>query len=570
MLACAAPLLITACGAPTDRAGLPTDPDREAVVAERHMVSAAHPAAVEAGLKVLRAGGSAMDAAVAVQMVLGLVEPAESGIGGGGFLLHYSAASGKVSFYDGREAAPGTAATDRFLVFGRPMPLWAAVPGGRAIGVPGLVSMLEIAHDDHGRLPWATLLAPATRLATDGVDMPGRLQRQLDTDRTLRMFGDMRRAFHRQARGESPRLVNLPLADTLDALAEQGPRAFYEGPIAEALVERARTPVLWPGDLTVDDLAAYEARRRDAVCADYRQWRICGAAPSSSGGIAVLQILGMLEHFDIAALDPGSATAAHLIAEAGRLAFADRARHVGDPDHVDVPIDALLDRGYLARRAALIDTDAAREHAPAGEPPAVADPDRARSPAPGRGRGTSHFSVVDADGDAVALTSSNEAPFGSRMMSGGFVLNNQLTDFDFAGDAEGRDGPNLIAPGKRPRSSMSPVLVFDADDELRLVLGSRGGSRIIGYVAHTLLAVLDWELDVQQAISLPRVLHRGAVLELEADTPAAELRSELMTRGHAVAVHALTSGLHGIEPAPGGGWRGGADPRLDGVAAGDD
>lgn len=531
------------------------------------MVAAANPLAVDAGLEILRRGGSAVDAAIAVQAVLGFVEAPETGLGGGGFLVYHDAARGQVQVFDGRETAPAAARPDRFLTAGRPLPRWLAITSGRAVGVPGLAAMLERAHLEHGRLPWPELFEPAIRLARDGVPMPARLRAQVGADATLRFWRDTRRAFVAPAGEAAPRLRNSAYAATLETLAAHGARGFYEGAIAAALVERARARGAWGSDITLQDLAAYEARERAPVCGPYREWTVCGAPPPSSGGIAVLQILGLVERFGLRELGPGSAEAMHLLVEAHRLAFADRDRHVGDPDFVDVPAADLVDRGYLAGRSLLIDPGRAMDRALAGSPGGRAAGDAPRHPA-APGGGTSHFTIVDGLGNVVSLTSSIEAPFGNRAMSAGFLLNNQLTDFAFRPGAGDEPHPNAVAPGKRPRSAMSPVIVFDAQGEVRLAIGARGGPRIVAYVVKALVGVLDWDLEIQEAISLPNFVHAGGRLELERNTPLAARAAEFAARGHRVREAELASGLHGIERVAAG-WRGGADPRLDGVARGD-
>lgn len=536
--------------------------------AARFMVSAAHPLAVEAGLDVLRRGGHAVDAAVAVQMMLGFVEAPETGIGGGGFLLYRDAARGTMEFLDGRETAPAAARPDRFTLLGRPAPRWLAIPSGRAVGVPGLVAMLELAHARHGRLPWPDLLEPAIQAAERGVPMPGRLVVESRGDASLRLFADTRRQFVSPARATRPILRNPDYAATLRVLAQRGPRAFYEDEIATALVERARARRPWRGDLELADLRDYEARERAPVCGRYRQWTVCGPPPPSAGGVAILQVLGMLEPFPLAELGPDSVAGVHLLVEAQRLALADRDQHLGDPDFVDVPTAALLDPAYIALRATLIDPRRAMRDAPPGDPVRAIAGGAAQVPPAAPAGGTSHFSIVDAEGNVVALTASIEAPFGSRMASGGFLLNNQLTDFSFAPRRGEREHPNAVAPGKRPRSSMSPVIVLDEAGEIRLVIGARGGPRIIGYVLKVLVAVLDWDLDVQEAIALPNFAHLAGRLELERDSRLAARGAELEALGHRVRHATLASGLHGIEPV-GTGWRGGADPRLEGVARGD-
>lgn len=551
----------------------PATPDRisqplEDRQASEMMISAAHPLAVEAGLVMLRQGGHAVDAAIAVQMVLGLIESPETGIGGGGFMLLHQAGIEQPLVYDGREVAPAAAQADRFQLLGASLPLALAIPSGSSVGVPGLVAMLALAHQEHGRLPWPTLLAPAIALAESGLPMPTRLQRQIEADWSLRLFSDTRQLYRVQAGNEPPVLRNQALAETLRQLAEQGPQAFYQGPIAAQFVQRVNSARWGADDMTVEDLAGYRALKRDALCAPYREWTLCGAPPPSSGGITVLQIMGMLEHFDLGALTPGSAQSLHLITEASRLAFADRNAYIGDPDFVQMPIDGLLAADYLRQRAELISSDNTLASVHPGEPGIRVEKREVELAPDADERGTSHFSVVDAQGNLLALTSSNEAPFGSRMLSQGFVLNNQLTDFSFDPRLGDASHPNAVAGGKRPRSSMAPIVVLDAEGEPRLVIGSRGGSRIIGYVVKALVGVLDWDMDVQQAIALPNHLDRGLGLELEAGTALEQQVTALETLGHEVQLVPMTSGLHGIEWT-GEQWRGGADPRLDGVALGD-
>jgi gamma-glutamyltranspeptidase/glutathione hydrolase len=436
-----------------------------------------------------------------------------------------------------------------------------------------MVSMLHLAHAHHGRAPWKELLKPAIDMAESGVPMPERLRQQLSGDPSLLLFRGTRRNLRSQ-RSEDV-LENVDLADTLRRVAEGGPQAFYRGEVAESIVAAATGRRLWPSDMTLEDLADYKATLREPVCGTYRQWRICGAPPPSSGGIAVLQTLKMLERFDLAATAPGSVEAVHLIAEASRLAFADRDQYVGDPAFVDVPVEALLDPVYLAGRSALISLERAMGSAPAGDPTGAA-------PATGGGvppndideegkeaddHGTSHLVIMDTEGNVVSLTGSIESPFGSRLMVRGFLLNNQLTDFSFRPTTGGLMRANAVAPGKRPRSSMSPTIVFGPDGVVRMAIGSRGGSRIIGYVIKSLIGVLDWNLDLQEAIALPNFLHRGQTLELERGTPLEAIVPELVSRGHRVDVRTLTSGLHGVERVSGT-LRGGADPRLGGLACG--
>lgn len=514
---------------------------REPVVAKEFMVAAANPLAVEAGVAVLARGGSALDAAIAVQMVLGLVEPQSSGIGGGAFLLHWSQQGKKLRSYDGRETAPATAAPDRFLdAQGKPLPFMEAVVGGRSVGVPGVLRMLERAHRRHGRLPWGELFGAAIRIAEEGFETPSRLRAALAEERFL-----LDALFFDQDGKPKSRIVNREYAATLRTIAREGVDAFYRGAIAADIVRAVRSHSK-PGDLSEEDLAAYRALEREPVCGRYRGRRVCSMGPPSSGGVAVLQMLGVLERTAFALAPPHSVQAVHLFTEAGRLAFADRARYLGDPDFVAVPVQKLLSNTYLNSRSSGI-TERSMGEALAGDTEAT---------------GTSHVSIVDRQGDAVAMTTTVESPFGSRIVVRGFILNNQLTDFDFLPGAA-----NAVRGRKRPRSSMAPTMVFGKDGGLQLVLGSPGGAMIINYVAKALVARLDWGLDLQAAVAAPNLGTRNGPTLLERETPYAALEQGLAERGHRVVLMPLLSGLHGIERAPGG-WRGAADPRRDGAAMG--
>ena len=515
---------------------------REAVVARQFIVAAAHPLAAQAGYDVLARGGSAVDAAIAVQMVLGLVEPESSGIGGGAFLLHWSQHEQKLRSYDGRETAPAAARADRFMRDGRPMGFYDAVVGGRSVGVPGVMRMLELAHARHGRLPWAELFRPAIEAAEQGFALSPRLHALLEAERYLRDEPQARAIYYGKAVGE--RVVNREYGATLRAVAARGASAMYEGEIAADIVRAVRSHAK-AGDLTVADVAAYQAKEREPICAPYRVWRVCSMGPPSSGGIGVLQILGILERTRFAAAPPQSAPALHFFSEAGRLAYADRARYLGDPDFVPVPVARLLSPAYLGKRAGLIGERSLRRALP-GDLEA----------------GTSHLSIVEANGDAVAMTTTIESGFGSRIMVRGFLLNNELTDFDFVPGSA-----NQVGAAKRPRSSMAPTMVFDAAGRLQLLVGSPGGSAIINYVAKALVGVLDWQLDIQQAIELPNFGSRNGPTELESGSRYEALAPALAERGHDLRLVQLESGLHGIERVPGG-WRGGADPRREGVARG--
>ena len=535
--------------------------------AQRHMIAAANPHASEAGREMLRAGGSAVDAAIAAQMVLTLVEPQSSGIGGGAFLLHYDAASSAVAAFDGRETAPAAADEGLFLKDdGTPMGFWDAVVGGRSVGVPGLLRMLWLAHEKHGRLPWAFLMEPAITLAEQGFEVSPRLHALVSRDRFLASDPTARAYFY--GPDGAPKAIgtilrNPELADTLRRIAWGGPEAFYAGPMAEDIVAKVQGVAGNPGLMTLDDLAGYQAVEREPVCAPYRIWQVCGMPPPTSGGVAVLQMLGALERFDLSSMQPNGPEAAHVIAEAGRLAFADRNTFLADPDFVAVPVARLLDRDYLRTRGLLIAPDATMGKATPGLPTESAAMPRQDDPP-----STSHLSVVDERGNAVSMTSSIESAFGARQMVRGFLLNNELTDFSFRAESDGRPVANQVQAGKRPRSSMSPMLVLDRDGKLLLAVGSPGGSRIIGYVARSLLAMLDWGLDPQEAVALPHVVNRNGSTDLEFGTAVTAAASGLEARGHDLNFRDLTSGLHAILVTPEG-LRGGADPRREGVALGD-
>ena len=546
---------------------------RAGLVAESGMVVAANPHAARAGARILAAGGAAIDAAIAAQLVLNLVEPQSSGIGGGAFLLHYDGTARALAAYDGRETAPAAAMPELFVKPDGGLPGYIeALVGGRSVGVPGLLRMLEAAHRTHGALPWADLFEPAIALAEAGFAIGPRLNKLLARVPTVARFPDTAAYFldgDGKPKPVGAMLRNPAFADTLRRIAAGGADAFHRGAIADDVVRVVATSAINPGGLSAGDMAGYAARLRPPVCLAYRGYRVCGMGPPSSGGLTVLQILGLLERFDVGALAPNSADAVHLFAEASRLAYADRNMYIADSDFVAVPTDGLLDRSYLRARAALIDADVVAADVAAGAPPGAEGARRkARSPEP---PGTSHVSVVDRRGNAVALTSSIEFAFGSALMVRGFLLNNQLTDFSFAPERDGRDVANRVQPGKRPRSSMAPTMVFDADGRLRLVVGSPGGSRIICYVAGTLIAVIDWGLDAQAAVELPHRCNRGGATELERDTALVALRDALEARGHTVKLRDMNSGLHAVQLGHEGDEAvlfGAIDPRREGLAAG--
>ncbi len=542
---------------------------KEPVEAERQMVVAANPLAAQAGLEILRAGGSAVDAAVTAQLVLNLVEPQSSGIGGGGFLLHYDAAEAILAAYDGRETAPAAATADMFLdADGKPLEFFDAVVGGLSVGTPGVLRLLEAAHRAHGRLPWARLFEPAIALAEQGFAVSPRLHALLAADEHLPHSPTARGYFYGADGAPLPAgavLRNPAFAETLRAIAAGGADAFYGGPIAADIAAAVQTALPRPGRLTLDDLAAYRAKERAPVCLAISIRRICGMPPPSSGGIAVLQILGLLDRIESSIAEKGDSLL-HFILEASRLAFADRDRYIADPDFVDVPLAELLSDGYLRRRASLITPDRSLGKATPGELEQKAGwalPVPQFEPV-----STSHISIVDAAGNAVSFTSSIENAFGARLMVRGFLLNNQLTDFAFQPQRDGRPVANRVEPGKRPRSSMAPAMVFEEDGRLGLVVGSPGGSSIIGYVVKTLLAVLLLEDDPQAAVDSPNFVNRNGATELEAGRGLEDVGNDLVARGHEVKYVEMTSGLHAILVTPDG-LQGGADSRREGVAAGD-
>lgn len=543
---------------------------KRGVDAKHFLVAAAHPLAVKAGYEILRRGGTAIDAAVAIQIVLNLVEPQSSGIGGGAFILHYAAADARLAAYDGRETAPAAARADRFIgADGQPLGFLDAVVGGKSVGTPGVLRALELAHARHGKLPWAELFQPAIRLATDGFALSPRLHRLLELVRLPGRDAAMRRMYYRDDDTPKPvgtLLRNPALADTLQKIAAQGADAFYRGGIARDIADKVRNAPN-PGDLSENDLAQYRAQQREPVCGPYRQWKVCGMPPPSSGGVAVLQVLGMLQRLAPENLPSDPIRAAHLVAEAERLAYADRARYLADADFVPVPVEGLLAPEYLAARAALIRSDRALGPARPGTPPGAPLAELADDASPEL-PSTSHLSVVDSAGNAVAMTSSIEYAFGSQQMVRGFLLNNQLSDFSFVAEQDGKPVANRIEPGKRPRSSMAPTMVFDRDGKLILALGSAGGSAIINHVVKTLVGVLDWNMDIQHAIALPNFGNRNGPTELERDTTAGDWAGPLQALGHEVRIIDMTSGVHAIERTRDG-WRSGADPRREGVAKGD-
>ncbi|MBM07958.1 MAG: gamma-glutamyltransferase [Magnetovibrio sp.] len=533
--------------------------------ATKYMISAANPLAAKAGAEILNIGGSAVDAAIAAQLVLTLVEPQSSGIGGGAFLMHYDAKTGKVESYDGREVAPRSAHPKMFLRDGKPLNFLDAATSGISVGVPGLLRMLELAHRDHGELPWNNLFNPAIKLAEEGFSISHRLAYLLSREKILRKTPSAKRYFYSSEGKNKPvgsLIKNAALAKTFRSVAAGGADAFYRGPIARGIVAAVvgSDP---PGHMTLADIAAYRAVKRSPICTDYRKWQICGMGPPSSGGIAIAQIFGILENFEIEKIEPTSLMAIHLVGEASALAFADRNAYLADSDFIPVPVYSMIDKGYLKSRADLISLKKAGPKRAPGELPTL----NYSADNTSKGLSTTHISVIDSEGNSVSMTSSIETTFGSRLMTGGFLLNNQLTDFSFQPVRANKPIANSVAPWKRPRSSMAPTLVLDHKGRLVMAIGSPGGSRIIGYVVKTLVAALDWKKDIQAAIDMPFFVNRNSVMELEKGTSLKLLEPGLKKLGHKVKFISRASGLHGIRIVTDG-LRGGADKRREGVALG--
>lgn len=542
--------------------------DKQVVEGDKYMVAAANPYAVKAGQKMLELGGTAVDAAIATQLVLTLVEPQSSGIGGGTFMMYFDNKSKSLTSFDGRETAPSNADETLFLdEHGKAVKWIEAVVGGRSVGVPGILHAFASAHKRYGKLSWETLFQPAIALAEQGFVVSPRLHKLLakELNPGVTKLPVIRDYFFPDGKPLAIGTVkkNPELAALYKEIAKRGIDAFYKGENAQQLVHAVQNSIVAPGTLRVEDLANYQSKERAPVCVDYHQYEVCSMAPPSSGGVAVLQILALLEHKEMAKLEPNSVQALHYFTQASRLAFADRNVYMGDPDFMAIPTEGLLNKEYIASRAKLISEKDV--HAEAGSPPnslAYAQDDAYELPS------TSHVSIVDSEGNAVSMTSSIEMAFGSTVMVNGYILNNQLTDFALSPTKDGKPLANRVEAGKRPRSSMSPVMVFNKDGSLRLVVGSPGGSRIIDYVAQVVVGVLDWNLDAQEAINLPRITNRNNYTSLEKGTELANHKAEFVNRGHNVRILDLNSGLHAVELKEGKLY-GAADPRREGIALSD-
>jgi gamma-glutamyltranspeptidase/glutathione hydrolase len=534
---------------------------------EDFMIVTANAHATRAGYDILKRGGSAADAAIAAQLVLGLVEPQSSGLGGGAFALHYDAATGRLRSYDGREIAPGLAGPCLFYENGKALGFKDAVMGGRSVGVPGIPALLSAMHEAHGRATWMELFEEATALAQEGFEVSPRLAKMVaHSAEDLEQYGDTGAYFVPEGRAIAAGdvLRNAAYAETLGDFAFTGPSVFYQGRYGKAIVDRVQNIADNPGLLTLEDFDAYRVMERDPVCGPYRGYIVCSMGEPSSGGLTILQALGMLERFDLRGMGADSAEAAHVIAQASALAFADRGLYMADPDFVNTPNVALLNPDYITARSALIEADAPLAVIEAGVPPDWEGPLFARSNDIAK-PGTSHISVIDSYGDIVSMTTTIESAFGSHLMVGGFLLNNQLTDFSFDPlDGDQNLIANMVEPRKRPRSSMAPVIVFDQGGAPVLVVGSAGGSRIIGYVLQRIIAAVDWDMEIGESVGAAHILARGAMIELENDAH----KEALEEMGNRADVRSLNSGLTAIA-VDDRVYIGAADPRREGAAMGE-
>ena len=533
------------------------------------VVSAAHPLASEAGLSILKRGGSAADAAIATMLALTVVEPQSSGIGGGGFIV-YQPANGPVGSIDGREKAPGVASPGQFLgPDGKPMPFMQAATGGRSVGVPGNVALAAEAHKKWGKLPWATLFEPAIKLAEGFTISPTMARFIAFGQDSLKQAGPEGRALYYDKDGAPLKagttFRNDKLAATLRLIAAKGADAFYKGPIAASIVKTVSTADANPTAMTLADLAAYKAEVRDPVCGTYRQYKICGMGPPSSGGTGVLAMLKQLERFDMTGLGKDNPVSWHLFGESQRLAYADREKWIGDPGFVAVPTKGLADPAYLGARSALINAGDRMAKAEAGMPAGA--PTARVNAADNEVAGTTNFAVADSAGNITTWTSTVEKTFGSGLVAEGFVLNNELTDFNFAPEDQGKLTANHVQPGKRPRSAMSPTIVYDASGKPILAIGAAGGVTIIAQVTKAIIGVLDWGLPVEEAIALPQLIAIGDRFAVEKGTMLETMIPAFTAMGHKPVATALPLKLNGVQRVTGG-WRGGADARGEGRPAG--
>jgi len=531
-------------------------------------VSSADPRASEAGMEMLRKGGSATDAAMAMMLTLTVIEPQSSGIGGGGFLVHHDATHGLTDTIDGRETAPTSAHAALFLGSnGAPEPFIQAVLGGKSVGIPGNIALMKKAHDAWGILPWADLFAPAIRHARNGFAVSEPLAARLTRLAPFweKDFPKARALYWRDGKpaAQGTMLHNPALADFLEKLAKDGAGAFYSGDNARAIIDATGNSSQNPTRITLEDIAAYRAKTRPPVCSYYRSYKVCGMGPPSSGATTVLQILGMLERFDLRALGKDSPQSWHLISEAMQLAYADRGKYLADRDYIHVPVAGLIDPAYMSARSKLISRKRARGHYEAGTPPGAEQ----RTPIwEEETPGTTHFIAVDGNGNIASMTSTVEGPFGSQLIANGYFLNNELTDFSFAPEQNGAPVANRVQPGKRPLSSMSPTIVYDESGKPVFVVGAAGGKTIIMQVAKAIIAHLDWKMEARDALKLGLVYYNDAGLILESGTGLEPMQAALEKLGHQVTIKSLGLKANAAERMPDGSWHGAADPRSIGVA----
>lgn len=543
--------------------------DLKTVSSKKYMISTANELASQVGKEILEKGGNAIDAAIAAQMVLNVVEPQSSGIGGGAFILYYDAETETSHYFNGRETAPQDADEEIFLdKKGQARAFNDVVRGGLSVGTPGLLKALKVIHEKHGKLEWKELFQPAIAIAKNGFPMDERIKVIAENVAHLKDFDGFAKLYLKE--DKTPKdlgsiITNPELAKTFETIANEGIKPFYEGEIAKNIVGAVKDSPVNPGYLSLDDLKNYKVKEGELICGTYRvKYKICSMPLPSSGGVTLLQALGILENFNLEKLKPSSAEAVHLITEATRLAYADRNKYLADVENV--PVDKMLDKKYLKQRASLIDKKKAIPQVEAGD---FGDKisyqiNNSAAELPS----TTHLSVFDEEGNAISMTSSIEYYFGSVLSADGFMLNNQLTDFSFAPEINGKKVANRLQPGKQPRSSMTPTFVFDKNDNLIMVVGSPGGPRIIQFVLKTIIAYLDWDLDIQKSISLPNFIALNNVIELEKRTPITKLQQKLEQMGHQVKISDIVSGINAIV-IDRSGIRGGSDPRRAGIAVGE-
>ena len=539
------------------------------VASAQGVVTSADPRATQAGQQILREGGSAADAAMAMMLALTVVEPQSSGIGGGGFLVNHDGKTGKMETIDGREKAPAAATPQRFLgADGKPMPFGQAFQGGKSVGVPGNIRLMALTHRKWGKLPWKALFAPAIKLAEDGYQVSKPLNDRISgMARIWDKFPEIAKQYtvDGQVPAVGSTIKNPALAAILRRIADEGPEAFYAGDNARAIVAAATGTTVNTSDMTTADLAAYQAKERPPVCGFYRTFKICGMGPPSSGAVTVLEILGMLKRFDLKKMGPTSPVAWHLIGEAMELAYADREKYLGDTDFVQVPVKGMIDPAYLAQRSKLISTTATLPSYEAGTPPGA----QARTAVvQNEVHGTTHFIAIDRNGDIVGMTSTVEGPFGSQLMANGYVLNNELTDFSLAPEKNGAPVANRVEGGKRPLSSMAPTIVYDAKGKPVFTVGAAGGKTIIMQVAKAIIAHLDWGMSAQESIGQGLIYFSGRTLILEKGTALEPMKEPLERLGHQVVISSLGLKANAAERTAKG-WVGAADPRSVGTALSD-